>query len=148
MIGYRTKWSTGWTSEWFYVKADEKKREKLMSMVMSPLRLNFGMTRPLCHMQLGSPCQLAEVEFRVVAEHISTRYLVQEYLANQTFPTSSGRGMPKKIEEGKKYELVRLLYHFKFQKIFKKPCTEWLELIETICNERRGEEIRACPFAF
>jgi hypothetical protein len=48
------------------MKADEKKREKLMSMVMSPLKLNFGMTRPLCNMQLGGPCQLAEVEFRVV----------------------------------------------------------------------------------
>jgi hypothetical protein len=82
VIGYRTKWPTGWTNEWFYVKANEKKREKLMSMVMSPLRLNFSMTRPMCNMQLGSPCQLAEVEFRVVAEHISTRDLVQEYLAN------------------------------------------------------------------
>jgi hypothetical protein len=82
VLGYHTKWPTGWMSEWFYVKADEKKREKLMSMVMSPFRLNFGMTRPLCNMQLGSPCQLAEVEFWVVAEHISTRYLVQEYLAN------------------------------------------------------------------
>jgi hypothetical protein len=28
VIGYRTKWLTGWTSEWFYMKADEKKREK------------------------------------------------------------------------------------------------------------------------
>jgi hypothetical protein len=27
VIGYRTKWPTGWTSEWFYVKADEKKGE-------------------------------------------------------------------------------------------------------------------------
>jgi hypothetical protein len=44
-----------------------------MSMVMSPLKLSFGMTRPLCNMQLGSPCELAEVEFRVMAEHISTR---------------------------------------------------------------------------
>jgi hypothetical protein len=78
MIGHRTKWPTGWTNKWFYVKADEKKREKLMTMVMSPLRLSFGMTRPLCNMQLGSPCQLAKVEFRVVAEHISTRDLVQE----------------------------------------------------------------------
>ena len=42
VIGYRTKWPTGWTNEWFYMKADEKKREKLMSMVMSPLKLNFG----------------------------------------------------------------------------------------------------------
>jgi hypothetical protein len=56
VIGYRTKWPTRRTNEWFYMKADEKKREKLMSMVMSPLRLNFGMTRPLCNMQLGSPC--------------------------------------------------------------------------------------------
>jgi hypothetical protein len=106
MIGYRTKWSTGWMNEWFYVKANEKKREKLMSMVMSPLRLSFGKTRPLCNMQLGSPCQLAEVEFRVVVEHISTWDLVQAYLANKTFPTSGGWGIPKKKEEGNKYELV------------------------------------------
>jgi hypothetical protein len=78
------------------MKADEKKREKLMTMVMSPLSLSFRMTRPLCNMQLGSPCQLAEVEFRVVAEQISTRDLVQEYLANRTYPTSSGWGMPKR----------------------------------------------------
>jgi hypothetical protein len=96
------------------MKADEKKREKLMTMVMSPLKLSFGMTRPLCNMQLGSPCQQAEVEFRVVAGHIITRYLVQEYLANRTFPSSSGWGIPKKKEEGKKYELVRLSYRFKF----------------------------------
>jgi hypothetical protein len=51
-----------------------------------------------------------------VAAHISTRDLVLEYLANRTFPISSGWGMPKKKEEGKKYELVRLPYHFKFQK--------------------------------
>jgi hypothetical protein len=88
------------------MKADEKKNEKLMTMVMSPLKLSFSMTRPLCNMQLGSPCQLTEVEFRVVARHISTRGLVQEYLANKTFPTSSEWGMPNKKEGGKKYELV------------------------------------------
>jgi hypothetical protein len=101
VIGYRTKWPTGWTNEWFYVKADEKKRKKLMTMVIKPMKLSFGMTRPLCHMHLGSPCQVAEVEFRVVAAEISTRDLVQEYLANKTFPTSSGWGMPKKKEGGK-----------------------------------------------
>jgi hypothetical protein len=97
-------------------KTDEKKREKLMSMVMSPLRLSFGMTRPLCNMQLRSPCQVPEVQFRVVAAEISTRDLVQEYLANRTFPTSSGWGMLKKKERGKKYKLVRLPFHFKFEK--------------------------------
>jgi hypothetical protein len=96
VIGHRIKWPTGWTNEWFYVKVDKKKREKFMTMVMRPMKLSFRMTRPLCHMQLGSPCQLAEVEFRVVAAEISTGDLVQEYLANKTFRTSSGWGMPKK----------------------------------------------------
>jgi hypothetical protein len=74
----------------------------------------------------------------VVATEISARDLVQEYLLNKTFPTSSGWGMPKKKEGGKKYELVRLPYRFKFEKQFKKPCTEWLEMIETMCNEILG----------
>jgi hypothetical protein len=116
VLSYRTKWPTGWKKECIYMKADEKNREKLMTMVMSPLSLNFGMTRPLCNLQLGSPCQLAEVEFRVVAEQISTRDLVQEYLANRTYPTSSGWGILKMKETKKKHELVRLAYRFKFEK--------------------------------
>jgi hypothetical protein len=120
------------------MKADEKNREKLMTMVMSPLSLTLGMTRSLCNMQLGSPCQLAKVEFRVVAEQISTRDLVQEYLANRTYPMSSGWGMLRKKEAGKKHELVRLAYRFKFEKQFKKPCKEWLDMIETMCDEILG----------
>jgi hypothetical protein len=50
VLSYRTKWPTSWKSEWFYMKAHEKRREKLMTMVMSPLKLIFGMTRALCHM--------------------------------------------------------------------------------------------------
>jgi hypothetical protein len=119
----------------FMLRLMRKKREKLMIMVMSPLSLKFGMTRPLCNMQLGSPCQLAKVEFRVVAEQISTRDLVQEYLANQTYPTLSGWGMPKMKEKKQKHELVRLAYRFKFEKQFKKSCEEWLDMIETMCNE-------------
>jgi hypothetical protein len=46
--------------------------------------------------------------------------------------------MPKKKEVGKKYELVRLPFRFKIEKQFKKPCTEWLEMIETMCNEILG----------
>jgi hypothetical protein len=116
VLSYRTKWSTGWKGEWFYIKADEKKRGKLMTMVMCPLTLSFGMTRPLCNMQLGSACQLAKVEFRVVAEQISTMDLVQEYLANRTYPTSSDWVMLKMKGTKKKYELVQLPYHFKFEK--------------------------------
>jgi hypothetical protein len=33
-------------------------------------------------------------EFRVVSEHISTRDLVQEYLANRVFPTLKEWNMP------------------------------------------------------
>jgi hypothetical protein len=52
---------------------------------------------------------VVKVEFRVVAEHISTRDLVKEYLANKTFPTSSGWGMPKQKEEGKSINLYAFL---------------------------------------
>jgi hypothetical protein len=46
--------------------------------------------------------------------------------------------MPKKKEAGKKHELVRLAYLFKFEKQFKKTCKEWLDMIETMCNEILG----------
>ncbi len=35
VVSYRTKWPTGWKNEWFYVKADEKKREKLKTLVLA-----------------------------------------------------------------------------------------------------------------
>jgi hypothetical protein len=138
VLSYRTKWPTGWKSEWFYVKADEKKREKLKTLVLSPLSSSFGLTRPLCRMTLGSPCQHAVAEFRVVAEQISTRDLVQEYLANKTSPTLSEFSMPKLKGTKKGLELVRLPYRFKFKKQFKEPCQEWLEMIEIVYNEVLG----------
>jgi hypothetical protein len=134
VVSYRTKWPTGWKNEWFYVKVDEKK-EKL---VQSQLDLTFGLTRPLCDMLFGSPCREAVGEFRVVPEHIGTRDLVQEYLANRVFPTLKEWNMPKLKGEKKKNELVRLPYHFKFKKNFKEPCQEWLDTIEAMCNEILG----------
>jgi hypothetical protein len=134
VLSYRTKWPTGWKSEWFYIKADEKKREKLKTMVLSPLSLSFRLTRPLCRMTSGSPCQQAIAEFRVVAEQISTRDLVQEYLANGVFLTLSEWSMLKLKGTKKNNELVRLPYRFKFEKQFKEPCQEWLEMIEAMCS--------------
>jgi hypothetical protein len=90
VVNYRTKWTTGWKTEWFYVKIDEKK-EKL---VQSPLELTFGLTRPQCNMTPGEPCPDVVGEFRVVSEHIGTRDLVQEYLANRVFPMLREWGMP------------------------------------------------------
>jgi hypothetical protein len=103
------------------VKANEKKREKLVTMVMSLMRLSFGMPRPLCDMQLGSPCQLAEVEFRVLAEHISTHDLVQEYVANKTFPMSGGWGMPKKKKKGINMNLYDFPTALNFRKASASP---------------------------
>jgi hypothetical protein len=134
VVSYRTKWPTSWKNEWFYVKVDEKKREKLKTLVLSPLSLSFGLTRPLCRMSMGSPCQQAVAEFRMVAEQISTRDLVREYLAYKVFPTLSEWNMPKLKGTKGKNELVRLSYRFKFEKQFKGPCQEWLEMIETMCN--------------
>ena len=56
-------------------------------MVQSPLELIFGETRPQCNMTPKSPSQIALGEFRVIAEHIGTRDLVQEFLAFRVFPT-------------------------------------------------------------
>jgi hypothetical protein len=138
VISYHTKWPVGWKGEWFYVKVDEKK-EKL---VQSPLRLTFGVTRPQCVMDLDSPCQIALSKFRVVAEHIGTRDLVQESLAFRVFPTLKEWDMLKLKGEKKKKELVRLPYHFKFKKHLKKPCQEWLDTIEVMCNEMLGNYSR------
>jgi hypothetical protein len=105
---------------------------------MSLLSLSFGLTRPLCRMTSGSPCQQAVAEFRVVAEQITTRDLVQEYLANKTSPTLSEFSMPKLKGTKKGLVLVRLPYRFKFEKQLKEPCQEWLEMIEIVCNEVLG----------
>ena len=74
----------------------------------------------------------------MVAEQIGTRDLVQEYLAYRVFPTLSEWNMPKLKGTKEKKELVRLPYKFKFEKQLKGPCQEWLEMIETMCNEILG----------
>jgi hypothetical protein len=133
MISYRSKWPAGWKSEWFYVKVDDDK-EKL---VQSSLELIFGETRPQCNMTPEGPTQTALAEFRIIAEHIGTRDLVQEFLAFKIFPTLKEWAMPK-LEGKKEGELIRLPYHYKFKRHFKVPCQEWLDTIEVMCNEILG----------
>jgi hypothetical protein len=134
VISYRSKWPAGWKSEWFYVKVDDDK-EKL---VQSPLELIFGETRPTCNMTPEGPTQIALAEFRVIAEHIGTRNLVQEFLAFKVFPTMKEWAMPKLEGKKKEGELIRLPYHYKFKRHFKVPCQEWLDTIEVMCNEILG----------
>ena len=52
----------------------------------------------------GSPSQIALAEFRVIADHIGTRDLVQEFLAFRVFPTLKEWEMPKLEGEKKKGE--------------------------------------------
>jgi hypothetical protein len=134
VISYRSKWSAGWKSEWFYVKVNED-REKL---VQSPLELIFGETRPRCRMTTEGPTWAALAEFKIIAEHIGTRDLVQEFLAFRVFPTMKEWTMPKLKGEKKEGELVRLPYYYKFKKYFKAPCQEWLDTIEVMSNEILG----------
>jgi hypothetical protein len=134
VIGYRTKWPTGWTNEWFYVKTDEKRREKLMSMVMSPLKLSFDMMRPLCNMN-SLPVLVSRSRIQSCGRARQYSGLSARILGLQNFSHIRWWGMPKKKDEGKKFLLVRLPYRFKFQKAFSGPCVDWLEVIETMCNE-------------
>jgi hypothetical protein len=134
VISYRSKCPAGWKSEWFYVKVDDDK-EKL---VQSPLELIFRETRPQCSMTPEGPTQTALAEFRIIAEHIGTRDLVQEFLTFKIFPTMKEWAMPKLEREKKEGELVRLPYHYKFKKYFKAPCQEWLETIEVMSTEILG----------
>jgi hypothetical protein len=134
VISYRSKWPAGWKSEWFYIKVDEDKED----LVQSPLELIFGETRPQYNITPGSPSQIALAEFRVIADHIGTRDLVQEFLAFRVFPTLKEWEMPKLKGEKKKGELIQLPYHYKFKKYFKVPCQEWLDMIEVMCNEILG----------
>jgi hypothetical protein len=115
----------------FYVKVDEEK-EKL---VQSALELIFEETRPQCNMTPKSPSQIALGEFWVIAEHIGTRDLVQEFLAFRVFRTLKEWDMPKLKGEKKKGKLVRLPYYYKFKKHIKVPCQEWLNKIEVMCND-------------
>jgi hypothetical protein len=134
VISYRSKWPAGWKSEWFYVKVDEDEDK----LVQSPLELIYRETRPPCNMLPGGPTQIALAEFRVIADHIGTRDLVQEFLAFRVFPTLKEWEMSKLEGEKEKGEFVRLPYHYKFKKFFKVPCQEWLDAIEVMCNEILG----------
>lgn len=48
------------------MKANRKGREEFKGIVMSPMRVNFGLTRPICNMGIGSPAQVAQVSFSIV----------------------------------------------------------------------------------
>ena len=78
------------------------------------------------------------MEFRVVAEQISTKGPSARILGEHNISYIKWLGNAEEEGSGEKQELVRLAYRFKFEKQFKKPCKEWLDMIETMCNEILG----------
>lgn len=117
------------------MKANRKGREEFKGIVMSIMRMNFGLMRSIYNMSIGSPARVAQIAFTRMAEHIGTRELVQEFLGNRVFSMLYGWGMTMKDkEEIEKGTLVRLPYQFKGQYVFKRSFADWLEMIEVMCN--------------
>lgn len=76
-----------------------------------------------------------------MVDHIGTHDFVQEFLANQTFPTLFGWGIskPKKRDEETKSGVLKVFpYCFKKHPVFKCPCADWLTYIELVCDEILG----------
>jgi hypothetical protein len=68
-------------------------------------------------------------EFRVVSEHIGTRDLVQEYLANRVFPTLKEWSMPKLKGDKKKMKLFDCPIILSSRNISKNPAKNgWIQL--------------------
>jgi hypothetical protein len=78
----------------------------------------------------GSPSQIALAEFRVIADHIGTRDLVQEFLAFRVFPTLKEWEMPKLKGKRRRGNLFGCLTIINSRNISK-----WLDTIEVMCNE-------------
>jgi hypothetical protein len=83
-------------------------------------------------------CHTWKILLNHVFEDLRRTKAPNKYLANKVFPTLSEWNIPKLKETKEKNELVRLPYRFKFEKQFEGPCQEWLEMIETMCNEILG----------
>jgi hypothetical protein len=59
VLGYRTKWSTRWTRECFYVKADSKGREEFKVIVINkPSEIDLWLNK--ADLQYGSWLAIAD----------------------------------------------------------------------------------------
>jgi hypothetical protein len=65
-----------------------KKREEFKDIVMTTLRISFGLKRPIYNM--SRVVETIIIAFNDVTDRIVTRDLVQEFLANRLFPVKFG----------------------------------------------------------
>jgi hypothetical protein len=88
----------------------------------------------------------AMVAFNTVCSFIGTRDLVQEHLAYNILPLRAEWTMPEPKSDGSKKHQeesgslvrIRYMYKYKFETEFGEPSAEWLEVIESNCNEVLG----------
>jgi hypothetical protein len=104
-------------------------------MLMSPLKISFGMKRLECNM--NEAVETCYNIFKTVVEKVGTQNWIQEALAYNILPTCIGWKLLKQVK-CKDGELVSLAFKFKGQSSYKAPCEEWLKLIEKKHNEICG----------
>ena len=136
-----SKWPAGWTEFWFYHKSPK--------MVMCPLRISFGLPQPMMSSSSRENIQ-ARVTFETVAAHITTRSLVEEYVAVRRIPCGADFSVPKGPGVVAPSGLVTLPFQFKTLGRFKTPSEEWRKCVERLACEIIGtfvlkeeKEIRA-----
>lgn len=116
----------------FYSKVDSKQRDDLKGMLMSPLKVSFGLKWSKCELnEATDECYRA---FNTITKRIRSRYLIQEALSYNIYPTRTGWKLPKDVKS-KDGQLVRLTVDFNDQSSYKAPSVGWLRLIVEKCNE-------------
>jgi hypothetical protein len=79
-------------------------------MLMSPIKISFGLTRLKCEM--NETVEECYKIFNMVIEKIGSQDLTQEVLAHNIFPTWTEWKLPKEVKS-KEGELVTLAFGFK-----------------------------------
>jgi hypothetical protein len=113
-------------------------RGDIRDVIHWPIRSLFRTKRPVIVNTEES--QACLVEFNVVCSYICTRDLVQEHIAFKVRPLINEWEMSKVVDASSsqsvgKGGLVYLKYTYRYRNQFKKQDDEWLEAIESTCDE-------------
>jgi hypothetical protein len=126
-------------------------REDLKDIIQRSIQSRFGIRRPL--IVNSDKAQAYLVAFNTVCSYISTRDLVQEYIALKVWPLFNEWEMPKETtDSSSKGGLVYLTYTYRYRSQFGEPDDEWLEAIEATSDDLLGaytkDEDEAMNIAF
>jgi hypothetical protein len=107
---YQTKWHEDWTNEWFYAKVDYENKEDFKGLLMSPMKISFGLNMLKCDM--GDAAEKCYKIFNTVIEKIGSQDLIQEALAYNIYPTHIGSKLSKELKSNEG-DLVTLAFECK-----------------------------------